>query len=121
MTRTLRLSLLFIVVFLSACSLPERVANWAPTPYRIDVQQGNVVTQEMVDQLKPGMTRSQVKFILGTPLLVDPFRNDRWDYVYLYKKEGKITEQRNIAVLFEDDKLVRLEGDIAAKAAEDAK
>ena len=54
------------------------------TPYKIDVQQGNYVTQDMVEKLKPGMTRSQVKFLLGTPLVVDPFRNDRWDYVYLY-------------------------------------
>lgn len=82
------------------------------TPHKIDIQQGNYVTQEMVAKLKPGMTRSQVRFILGTPLVVDPFRTDRWDYVYLYKKGGTVTEQRRIAVIFKDDKLERIEGDV---------
>jgi outer membrane protein assembly factor BamE len=109
---------LMLTVLLSACSLPDRIAHWAPTPYRIDVQQGNVITQEMVDQLKPGMTRSQVRFILGTPPLVDPFRTNRWDYVYFYKKDGTITEQRKIAVVFENDRLLRLEGDVTPKEAE---
>ncbi|MBI4194757.1 MAG: outer membrane protein assembly factor BamE [Betaproteobacteria bacterium] len=81
-------------------------------PYKIDIQQGNYVTQDMVAKLKPGMTRSQVRFILGTPLVVDPFRNDRWDYVYLYKKGGELTEQRRFAVIFKDDKLARIEGDV---------
>lgn len=84
------------------------------TPYKVDVQQGNFVSQEMVAKLKPGMTRSQVRFILGTPLIVDPFRTDRWDYVYLLNKAGELTEQRRIAVIFEQDKLKRIEGDIVA-------
>lgn len=82
------------------------------TPYKIDIQQGNFVTQEMVAKLRPGMTRSQVRFILGTPLVVDPFRADRWDYVYLYNKGGAVTEQRRIAVIFKDEKLERIEGDV---------
>ena len=81
------------------------------TPYKMDVQQGNVVTQEMVARLERGMTRSQVRFTLGTPLVVDPFRADRWDYVYLYMKRGAVTEQRRIVVVFKDDKLERVEGD----------
>ena len=81
------------------------------TPYKFDVQQGNVVTQEMVARLKPGMTRSQVRFTLGTPLVVDPFRADRWDYVYLHSKQGVVTEQRRIVVVFKDDKFERVEGD----------
>ena len=81
-------------------------------PYRMDIQQGNVVTQEMLARLQAGMTRSQVRFTLGTPLVVDPFRADRWDYVYLYSKGGEVTEQRHIAVVFKDDKLVRIEGDV---------
>lgn len=85
------------------------------TPYKIDIQQGNHVTQEMVEKLRPGMTRAQVKFILGTPLVVDPFRNDRWDYVYLYNKAGEITEQRRVSILFENDRLKRIEGDVVAK------
>ena len=84
------------------------------TPYRIDIQQGNLLTQEMVAKLKPGMTRAQVRFTLGSPLVVDPFRTDRWDYVYMYQKQGKETERRNITVIFDDDKLVRIEGDVTA-------
>jgi outer membrane protein assembly factor BamE len=81
-------------------------------PYKMDIQQGNVVTQEMVARLQPGMTRAQVRFTLGTPLVVDPFRADRWDYVYLYAKKGVVTEQRRIVVVFKDDRLARVEGDV---------
>lgn len=84
------------------------------TPYKVDVQQGNYVDQDMVAKLKPGMTRAQVRFILGTPLVVDPFRTDRWDYVYLFRKGGEVVEQRRIAIIFEDDKLKRIEGDVVA-------
>ena len=84
------------------------------TPYKIDIQQGNLVTQEMVSRLQPGMTRAQVRFTLGTPLVVDPFRDDRWDYVYVYTKHGAVTEQRRIKVFFKDDKLARIEGDVVA-------
>jgi outer membrane protein assembly factor BamE len=82
------------------------------TPYKMDIQQGNVVTQEMVARLERGMTRGQVRFTLGTPLVVDPFRTDRWDYVYLLMKQGVLTEQRRIVVVFKDDKLDRIEGDV---------
>jgi outer membrane protein assembly factor BamE len=85
----------------------------ALTPYKMDIQQGNVVTQEMISRLQPGMTRSQVRFTLGTPLVVDPFRSDRWDYVYLYVKQGAVAEQRRIVVVFKDDRLARIEGDAA--------
>lgn len=91
------------------------------TPYKIDIQQGNVVTQEMVARLKPGMTRAQVRFALGTPLVVDPFRANRWDYVYVYMKQGVVTEQRRIMVVFKDDKLDRIEGDVVPAGAGKAK
>ena len=81
-------------------------------PYKMDIQQGNVVTQEMVARLQPGMTRAQVRFTLGTPLVVDPFRTDRWDYVYLLSRRGVVTEQRRIVVVFKDDRLARVEGDV---------
>ena len=89
-------------------------------PHQIDIQQGNYVTQEMVAKLKPGMSRSQVRFALGTPLVVDPFHADRWDYVYVLQKEGRRVEQRHIVVIFKDDKLQRIEGDVkpARSAAE---
>jgi outer membrane protein assembly factor BamE len=86
-------------------------------PYRIDIQQGNLVTQDMIAKLKPGMTRAQVRFALGSPLVVDPFRTDRWDYVYSMEKQGRPVERRHIIVIFEDDKLVRVEGDVKPDAA----
>ncbi len=86
-------------------------------PYRVDVQQGNYVTQEMVAKLKLGMTRSQVRYTLGAPLIVDAFHTDRWDYVYTYSKAGRLTEERRIIVIFEGDKLVRVEGDVVPGSA----
>lgn len=83
-------------------------------PHRIDVQQGNALDQESVAKLKPGLSRSQVRFLLGTPLLVDPFRNNRWDYVYTFSKRGKLVEQKRITLFFEDDILQRIEGDVPA-------
>lgn len=85
-------------------------------PYRIDVQQGNYVTQDMLVKLKPGMSRSQVRFALGTPLVVDPFRNDRWDYFYMLHKAGTLAERRVVTVVFKGDELLRIEGDVVAAA-----
>lgn len=83
-------------------------------PYKIDIQQGNYITQDMIAKLQPGMTRSQVRFALGTPLIVDPFRTDRWDYAYTLAKSGVLTEQRTVTVIFKGDVLDRIEGDVAA-------
>src|SRR4051812_35285290 len=82
------------------------------SPYRIDIQQGNVVTQEMVAKLKAGMTRSQVRFVLGSPLVTDMFHGDRWDYVYLMQKQGRPDERRRLTVIFDGDKLATIEGDV---------
>jgi outer membrane protein assembly factor BamE len=80
------------------------------SPYRIDIQQGNFVSQEMVLQLKEGMTHDQVRFVLGTPLLTDIFHADRWDYPFrLQKGNGEVTTSR-VTVLFKDNRLVRFEG-----------
>lgn len=98
---------------LAACSnLSVPAADGIVTPYRIDVRQGNYVTQEMVAQLKPGMTREQVRFILGTPLVTDIFHADRWDYVYSFKPGRGERQLRRFAVFFEDDRLVRVAGDV---------
>jgi outer membrane protein assembly factor BamE len=80
-------------------------------PYRMTIQQGNFISQEMVAQLKPGMTREQVRFVLGTPLVTDIFHADRWDYVYFLDSAGK-KEQRNLSVIFEKDRLARVIGDL---------
>lgn len=103
---------LLIALLLAGCKQVPVLPSL--TPYKIDIQQGNHVTQDMLGKLKPGMTRAQVKFILGTPLVVDPFRNDRWDYVYLYNKAGEITEQRRISIVFDNDKLKRIDGDVVS-------
>jgi outer membrane protein assembly factor BamE len=93
------------------CSYVPRIPGI--TPYRMDIQQGNHVSQESVSQLKPGMSKDQVRFILGTPLLTDIFHADRWDYVY-WREDGASgkREERKLAVFFKDDKLVRLDGDV---------
>lgn len=80
--------------------------------YRLDVQQGNVITQEMVDKLEPGMDKPKVEFILGTPLVTDVFNRDRWDYVYTFKPGGGEMTERRLILFFENERLVRIEGDI---------
>ncbi len=77
--------------------------------YRIDVQQGNVVTDEMLETLKPGMTKSQVRFVLGSPLVVDAFRDNRWDYLYIQREKGDLIEQKRLTVYFQDGRLARVE------------
>ena len=87
-------------------------------PYRIEIQQGNYVTQEMVAQLKPGLNRDQVRFIVGTPLVSDIFHQDRWDYIFMRQAaNGGEVETRRIAVFFEDGKLRRVEGSVDVGAA----
>lgn len=106
------IALVSAAVLLAACSfdaLTDRV-----NPYRIDVRQGNYVDQSMVAQLRRGMTRDQVRFVLGTPLIVDVFRDDRWDYVYLFQPGRGRPEQRVISVFFVDDLLDRVAGDVVA-------
>ncbi len=88
------------------------------TPYRIEIQQGNFVSQEMVSQLKPGMSKDQVRFVMGTPLITDSFHADRWDYVFRRQKaNSRELEQRKLALFFEDGKLKRIEGDVTPAAA----
>ena len=110
MNRTvLRLCLAALTLVLSACS-----ASYVPNflrPYRPDVQQGNIVTKDMVEQLRPGMTRDQVRFLLGTPMLTDLFHQDRWDYTYYLRRKSGETQIRKLSVLFADGKLNRFDSD----------
>ena len=80
----------------------------------MDIQQGNYISQEMVSQLKIGMTKEQVRYVLGTPLVADIFHADRWDYVYYYDPRRGQREARKIAVVFENGKLARVAGDVVA-------
>lgn len=103
-----------LVSLLAGCS------NFKIGPHRIDVQQGNALDQDNLARLKTGLTRSQVRFLLGTPLIVDPFRDDRWDYVYVFHKAGRLTEQKRVSLFFEGDLLARIEGDLpVAESAPD--
>jgi outer membrane protein assembly factor BamE len=87
----------------------------APWAYQIDIQQGNIITQDMMDQLKPGMGPQEVRTILGTPMVTDPFHPERWDYIYNFQPGGKRRQQRRITVVFENDRLARVEGDVQAQ------
>ena len=79
--------------------------------YRLDINQGNFLTQDMVDKLKTGQTRVQVRQVLGTPMLTSAFHDNRWDYTYMYKRAGRVVDHRQFAVYFVDDKVARWEGD----------
>lgn len=112
MHKTMR-SLLFLFVVLGS-TLMVGCGSSVPVikPFRLDIQQGNVVTSKMLLQLRPGMTKSQVKFIMGTPLVVDSFHTNRWDYFYQLRQAGKIVEQRRVILDFEKELLARVRGDV---------
>lgn len=83
-----------------------------PFVYKMTVQQGNIITEEMLDQLRPGMTKTQVRYLLGTPVLTDFFNTDRWDYTYTIRRGHQDMEVKTLTLFFEDDALVRTEGDL---------
>lgn len=101
------------VLMLSACASKVDIGDIV-SPYRIDVQQGNLVTQEMVAQLKPDMSKDQVRFVLGTPLINDIFHADRWDYVFMLTPGRGEVQRRQISLFFENGKLARVAGDVQA-------
>jgi outer membrane protein assembly factor BamE len=85
--------------------------------YRINIQQGNYLDQTAVNQVKAGMTRSQVRYLLGTPLASDPFTKERWDYIYYLKKGRALhAESRRVTVFFEDEKVAKLDKPSDAEA-----
>lgn len=110
----------FSTLFLAACG------STLPTlkPYHVEVQQGNVVDEKMMAQLHPGMTKSQVRYILGTPLIQDSFHQNRWDYFYQIRQNGQIHDQRRVILDFENDALKSIRGDVvpagSAAVSEDA-
>ncbi|CAI8952713.1 Outer membrane protein assembly factor BamE [Pseudomonas chlororaphis] len=112
-TKLLLTSFTFVgLLALAGCSFPG--------VYKIDIQQGNVVTQDMIDQLRPGMTRRQVRFIMGNPLLTDTFHADRWDYLYSLQPGGGERQQERVSVIFNgNDQLVSLSGDFMPGVSRD--
>ena len=103
---------LLILASLSGCSQFQ-----FPGVYRLEVQQGNIITQEMVDQLKPGMTKRQVRYILGTPVLADTGNQSRGDYFYSLRDARSNTEKERISVFFKDEKLTHFSGDFTPTPA----
>ena len=87
--------------------------GWDPIfLYRIDIQQGNLIEQRMLDKLKPGMDKEKVLFIMGSPIIIDPFHSNLWEYIYSYQEGGNNREQLHITLHFEGEKLAYISGDI---------
>lgn len=99
---------------LAACSVPG-----LPRVHKVTVQQGNVITQEMIDRLKPGMTRSQVAYLMGEPVYRNPFDDDRWDYIYTLEIPGYFETQQQVSLYFEDGVLAYFTGDYAPTSAKE--
>ena len=87
--------------------------------YKLDINQGNYISQDMVDKLKAGQTKAQVRTTLGTPLITSAFRDNRWDYVYEFQRGGRVREHRQFTVYFKDDALARWEGDEMPQSAQE--
>jgi len=103
-------ALLILISTLPACST---LAVDVPLVYKIDINQGNIIEQDMINQLRPNMSKRQVIYILGSPLLVDAFNKNRWDYIQSEQIGSGDRAQQRIALFFENDHLVHLEGDLA--------
>ncbi|WP_310459872.1 outer membrane protein assembly factor BamE [Sphaerotilus sp.] len=105
--------LLMAVAMLAGCSTISSDGSLLGfvTPYRMEVVQGNVVTQDMVAQLRPGLSGDQVRTLLGAPLLNDVFHANRWDYVFTIRRQGTAPQQRRVTVFFENDRVARFEAD----------
>ena len=99
-----------LATILTSCALPR--------VYKVTVQQGNVITQQMVDSLQPGMTREQVAFVMGEPVIKNPFDQDRWDYVYTLRVPGVVEDHMKMSLFFTDGLLSHFVGDLAPSAAQ---
>lgn len=112
--------LCFVLILLCSTSCYRHADKTLKIPflYRVEIQQGNVIDQPMLAQLEIGMTKEQVSFILGTPVLIDPFNNNRWDYIYTFKsgskgfKSDEILQEQSISIHFKEDKFARTSGDV---------
>lgn len=103
--RYLRYLLPVLLLSLGGCNLTKGLI------YTLDIQQGNVLDQKLVDNLRPGMTKRQVNIVLGTPAIASPFHQDRWDYVAIYLHRGEQTSRTILSLTFEHDRLIKIEGD----------
>jgi outer membrane protein assembly factor BamE len=108
-----RISLALATAALVSCAQAPSGARGSGifSPYRVDIPQGNYLDRDMVERIKPGMTRDQVRFALGTPLHIDPFRPDRWEYVFRFQHPDLKAELRRVTVLFKDERVERVQAD----------
>jgi len=112
------LAAFFLLTALTGCTgTSQRVASMV-TPYRVDVVQGNFVSREQVQTLQPGMSRQQVRDILGTPLVTSVFHGDRWEYVFTLKRPDVEVQTRRLTIFFTDNVMSRVEGDEMPSEAE---
>lgn len=109
----LKIALLALCFTIAACG-----NNRMLRPHKISIQQGNLITQEMVNRLKPGMSKRQVEFVLGTPLIADTLSSDQWHYVYTLRTSNGKALQKNLNVLFVNDELSELTGDYKPETEE---
>jgi outer membrane protein assembly factor BamE len=119
MQKVLTYLVIGVTLALVGCSTPSKQPEYEtsaldklPFVYKMTVQQGNIVTEEMVDRLEPGMTKSQVRFLLGTPMLTDLFHTNRWDYTYTIRRGHNKMDLTRLTVFFKDDSLVQVQGNM---------
>lgn len=103
-------------ILLVSLALNLAACSWLPRVHRLTIQQGNVISQEMIDKLKPGMTRRQVAFVMGEPVIRHPFNADRWDYVYTILVPDVGSQKLRMSLFFENDQLSYFAGDLAPSA-----
>ena len=102
----MRIKLILLSLLLASCSY---ISSPVLSPYKMDIRQGNSITAEMREKLNIGMTRHQVRYALGTPMISDAFHGNRWDYVYMLEQGGKVVEKQRLTLYFEGDNLVRMD------------
>ena len=102
----MRIKLILLSTLLASCSY---ISSPVLSPYKMDIRQGNSIPAEMREKLKLGMSRHQVRYVLGTPMVSDVFHGNRWDYIYMLEQEGKVVEKQRLTLYFEGDNLVRMD------------
>lgn len=109
---------LFSLSFLASLALAScsTILNNLPGVYSIDIQQGNIIDQAMVDQLRPNMNKRQVLYIMGSPMLVDAFHPQRWDYIYFNQPGGNEKVQKRVSLFFENEQVIAIQGDLKPSA-----
>jgi outer membrane protein assembly factor BamE len=119
----MRIKLILLSMLLASCSdismppmpsMPSMPSVQLPIAYKMEIRQGNYITPEMREKLKLGMNKTQVRYVLGTPMISDAFHGNRWDYVYRLERDGRLVEEQRLTLYFDGDNLVKI--DDGAKA-----